>query len=118
MIKRTLAILCIAFASSATAAEYNKRTTIVSFGAHDARPALPALANNDFIQLAEGAWSPGGSCSQTSVVLPDNNPTMRAIALAAVASGATIYVTVDDTSPLIHAGITICQVTTIYFERS
>ena len=117
MIMRTLAALGIAISFSANAAEYGKQAAIESVGAHGTRPAHPALQTNDFIQLSAGSlWSANGgaACSETAVVLPAANPTMRAIALAAIASGASIWVTVDSSLPIIAGA---CQVTTIYYQK-
>jgi hypothetical protein len=117
MFMRTLVAFGVAISLSVNAAEYGKETTLESVGAHGARPAHPALENNDFIALSAGVlWSASGgaTCSETSVVLPTNNPTMRAIALAAIASGAVVWITVDSSLPMVAGA---CQVTTIYVQR-
>jgi hypothetical protein len=103
--------------SVSVATEYTKQTSVTYFGRHATRPIEPSLQNREFIDFAPGAnWSisggsGGGPCLEDAAVLPEDDSTMRAIALVAVATGATLIVNVDNSLPTVLGR---CQITTMY----
>jgi hypothetical protein len=105
----------VSFSSEAT--EFIKQTTLAWVGVQGARPIQPSTQNNVFINFPTGspAWannggSGGPTCSEGAAVLPVDNPTMRAAALAAIASGAIVSVAVDNTLPMVGL---YCQVSVL-----
>lgn len=112
------ALLVVSFPAMAT--EYVKETKLASFGASAERPAFAWGQNREVLVLPSSpGWTVSGgnggsaSCSQTVVVLPSGNATIRAVALAAIATGATVLVYVDNTLPMLGD---YCQVSSLSIE--
>ena len=102
---------CTAFAT-----EYTVQTKLTYFGRQGTRPIQPSTENHDWLSFSSATWtvtggSGGAVCPAGVAVLPEDEPTMRAIALAAAATGATVVINVDNSLPLVGS---YCQVTTIY----
>jgi hypothetical protein len=110
-------LLLQSFVSLAWSTEYTKESTLTHVGRQGTRPVQPSTANREWISFPGGSvWAiSGGSggpvCAEGSAVLPEGDKSMLAIALAAIAAGATVVVNVDNSLPLIGA---YCQVTAIY----
>jgi hypothetical protein len=110
----SVAVTLLAIAAPCGATEYAKETTLAQIIAQGERPLQGSSQDLDFIKFTPGAtWSVhGGSgagvCSEAGAVLPTGNAMMRAMALAAIASGATVQVVVDNSFPLVDGW---CQIT-------
>jgi hypothetical protein len=118
MKKKSLTVLALWLAStSALATEYTTQTTLTYVGRQNTRPIQPETDNHVFISFpASASWTVAGgsggvACPQGIAVLPENDATMRAISLAAVTSGATVVISVDNTLPLVAAK---CTVTSLF----
>jgi hypothetical protein len=118
--KATFAALVLVASFPVTATEYVKETKLASFSAAAERPAFAWGQNRELLVLPSSpGWTVSGgsggsaSCSQTVVVLPGGNTTIRAVALAAIASGATVLVYVDNTLPMLGD---YCQVSNLSIE--
>ena len=104
------------FSASASSTEYRKEGSLIALEAHANRPASTSTQNREFLSLsADPAWiihsgSGGTLCPETAAVLPLNNSILRAIALTAIASRATVFVIVDSTVTRV-AGV--CEVVSI-----
>jgi hypothetical protein len=113
MTRISLLILLTLSASQAGAAEFATQTTLQSASATATRPADPSANNREIIVVAPGTvWalhsgSGGMSCRTDGAVLPADNSMMRASALAAVSSRATVEIIIDTTLATV-AGF--CQV--------
>lgn len=109
------------FSHPSEATEYVKEVTLTWVSAQATRPIQPSTQNHDLISFALGTgWSVSGgsggsACSETSAVLPADNPTVRAIALAAIASGATVHVAVDNTLPMLGS---YCQISMLSIKAN
>lgn len=114
---RTLVpLLILGSAFPAAATEYVGETMLTVVAAQATRPIQPSTDDYDFLNFTAGlTWSVNGGsggqiCSNIGAALPRANPMMRAIALAAVSSGAAVIVTVDNSLPWVAS---YCQVTTL-----
>lgn len=117
MINKVLFVFLLVFISSdVISSEYHKRGIhVVGVESQASRPAKPNLGNNDYLYIENGAWSGPNSCQTDVLVLPESNATMKSIALAALASGKTVDVYVDDTLPLV-AGV-FCTITVLHINK-
>jgi hypothetical protein len=114
--RKILFLMFLMFSSVVDAAEYVKEATLswVQFES-PTRPVNSAGEHRDFILFATGpGWSAyggggGPACTDAGAVLPLNNTTMRAVALTAIASKATVQVIADNT---LTVG-SYCQVTVL-----
>jgi hypothetical protein len=105
------------------ATEFSKEVAPLALETHaPARPASPSTQSRQLLSLsASPSWSvhPGGNggslCNEEAALLPANDTTMRAIALAAIASGQRLYVVVDDTRPKIG---NVCEITLLTIKSS
>ena len=121
--KRYLTLLACALvvALPAQATEYVKETTLTYVGAQGVMPIQSSTQNNVFINFSgNSVWSvnggSGGSiCPENAAVLPADDTIMRAVALAAIAAGATVQVAVDNSLPTVGS---YCQVTMLYIKSN
>jgi hypothetical protein len=103
----TAALMPFAITSDAFATEYVKEATLSYVGAQATRPIQPSTENKDFISINAGStWAVNGgsggiTCSDDAAYLPQGNSLMRAIALQAIATNATVQIAVDSTLPTI-----------------
>lgn len=115
-----VAVLCPIQAPHAS--EFREPTAPISLETHASfRPASPSVQGRELLGLNNDPWTPhsggGGAsvCNPQVAVLPQDNPTMRAIALAAMASGQQLSIVVDDTQVVFG---NVCQVTLLTIMAS
>ena len=108
--KTGINMCALAFAVAAlpaSATEYFKEVKLTYVSSQGNRPTSPMTQNHDFINFVVGpTWNlsggtGGGTCAEAAAVIPADNPTMRAIALTAIAKGATVLASVDSTLPMV-----------------
>lgn len=114
-------VMLWAVATSAWSTEYTKQSTLTYVGRQGTRPVQTITEKREWISFPTGpVWavsggSGGSVCPEGSAVLPADDKGMLAIALAAIAAGATVVVNVDNSLPLVGS---YCQVTAIYIVGS
>ncbi len=112
--KILITAVALTISASATAAEFTKESPLTWATVQGARPGQPSTQNTFMISLNNSVWEtsiPGsGTCATETAIIPAGNEAMRALALAAIVSGAKVIVNVDNTLPTVSG---ICQVTVL-----
>jgi len=105
----------------AHATEYIKTVALTNLGSQATRPVQTSTQDNDFVSFGVSpAWAVNGGsggigCPQGGAALPSGYPLLRAIALTAITTGASVIITVVDSLPTIGG---YCQVTTLAIVSS
>lgn len=97
------ALMSLSASSASVATEFVKEATLSYVGAQATRPIQPSTENRDYVSINPGSnWTVNGgsggvTCSEIAAYLPQDNSMMRAIALTAIATNATVQIAVDNT---------------------
>jgi hypothetical protein len=106
-------VFCFLSQASFSAELFKRNVQVMGISSQAERPAKDFLGDKDYVYTS-GAWNTESSCHQDLAVMPKGNDLMRSIGLAALMSGKTVDLYVDDSLPRV-AGI-FCQVVVLHIN--